>query len=427
MSSNPFVNAMSQLDKAAKIIGLEEGIKNKLSEPQNFFKVEIPVPMDDGVEKVFTGFRIQYNDARGPFKGGIRYHPGVTEDEVKALSFWMTMKCAVVGIPLGGGKGGVIVNPKELSKGELERLSRGYIQKLYTHLGPWTDVPAPDVYTTPEIMGWMLDEYEKLAGYHAPGFITGKPLSIGGSAGRGFSTAQGGVYVLNKALEKLGKKPQETTVAIQGFGNAGSHMAKILHSLGYKIVALSDSKGGVYNKEGIDVAKAEQIKMAGGMLGCYCLGSVCSLEDMPEDGPCHKVSNEEILELDVDVLIPAALENQITADNAPRVKAKIIAELANGPTTPEADEILFQKGVLLIPDILTNAGGVTVSYFEQVQNAANYYWTEEEVLVKLKKIMDDSFEAVWEKKEKYHVDMRTGAFALAVERVAQAMKDRGRA
>lgn len=424
--SSPFENAMAQLQKAADIIKLDKNIHEKLKVPQNFFRAEIKIKMDDGSEKTFTGFRSQYNDARGPFKGGIRYHQNVTEDEVKALSFWMTMKCSVVGLPLGGGKGGVIVNPKELSVGELERLSRGYIQKFYEHLGPTKDVPAPDVYTTPQIMGWMLDEYEKLVGEHAPGFITGKPLSLGGSAGRGFATAQGGVYVLNKALEKLGKKPKETTVAIQGFGNAGSFMAKILHSLGYKIVAVSDSKGGVYNKDGLDPQKIDDLKQKGGMLGCYCFGSVCSLEQMPTTGACRAVSNEEILELDVDVLVPAALENQITAKNAPNVKAKIVAELANGPTAPEADEILSKNGVLVIPDVLTNAGGVTVSYFEQVQNAYNYYWTEEEVLAKLKKIMDDSFEAVWRNKEKYGVDMRAGAFILSVERVAQAMKDRGR-
>ncbi|MBU0546482.1 Glu/Leu/Phe/Val dehydrogenase [Patescibacteria group bacterium] len=426
MSQNAFTNAMAQLEKAVKILNLDENIFEQLKQPQRILTVSIPVKMDSGKIKTFTGYRVQYNNARGPFKGGIRYHWNVNEDEVKALAFWMTMKCATVGIPLGGGKGGVIVNPKELSSGELERLSRGYVRALYKYVGSDQDVPAPDVYTTPQIMGWMLDEFEKMTGGHAPGFITGKPLSVGGSEGRGFSTAQGGVYALEQAVQKKGLNPQGTTVAIQGFGNAGSHMARILNKKGYKIVAVSDSKGGVYNQDGIDPAKAEEIKKGGGMLGCYCLGSVCSLDKMPKDGKCRFVSNEELLELDVDVLVPAALENQITVDNAEKIKAKIIAELANGPTTPEADEILFKKGVLLVPDILTNAGGVTVSYFEQVQNSYNYYWTENDVLEQLKKIMEDSFEAVWQRKEKYNVDMRTAAFVLAVERVAQAMKDRGR-
>lgn len=410
MSQSAFQNAMAQLEKAVKILGLEQNIYAQLQVPQRSLKVSIPVKMDNGVVKVFEGFRIQYNNARGPFKGGIRYHWNVSEDEVKALSFWMTMKCSTVGIPLGGGKGGIIVNPKELSVGELERLSRGYIRAIYKYVGPDQDVPAPDVYTTPQIMGWMLDEYEKITGHHAPGFITGKPLSIGGSAVRGFSTAQGGVYILEKAVEKLGLDRKNTTVAVQGFGNAGSYMAKILHEMGYKIAAVSDSKGGIYNEAGFDPKEVEKNKKTGGTVS------------FPG---ARQVTNEELLELNVDVLIPAALENQITAENAPRIKAKIVAELANGPTTPEADEILFKNGVLLVPDVLTNAGGVTVSYFEQVQNTYNYYWTEEEVLEKLKKIMNDSFDAVWERKEKFGVDMRTAAFVLAVDRVAMAMRDRG--
>lgn len=410
MSQSAFQNAMAQLEKAVKILGLEENIYAQLKQPVRLLTVSIPVKMDDGKVKVFTGYRSQYNNARGPFKGGIRYHWNVSEDEVKALSFWMTMKCSTVGIPLGGGKGGIIVNPKELSVGELERLSRGYIRAIYKYVGPDQDVPAPDVYTTPQIMGWMLDEFEKITGHHAPGFITGKPLSIGGSAGRGFSTAQGGVYVLEQAVQKLGLNPQGTTVAIQGFGNAGSYMAKILHTAGYKIVAVSDSKGGIYNEAGLDPVQVEEAKKTNGILSA---------------SGARAVTNEELLELAVDVLVPAALENQITAENAPRVKAKIVAELANGPTTPEADEILFKNGVLLVPDILTNAGGVTVSYFEQVQNTYNYYWTEKDVLEQLKKIMEDSFNAVWEKKEKHKIDMRTGAFVLAVDRVAQAMRDRG--
>lgn len=426
MSNSAFENALAQLGVAAKILEMSPEANKALSAPDRVHQAQITVKMDNGTEKIFTAFRSQYNDALGPYKGGIRFHPNVSEDEVKALSFWMMVKCAAVGLPLGGGKGGVIVNPKELSPGEIERLSRAYINAFYKHLGPTKDVPAPDVYTTPEIMGWMLDEYEKLTGTHAPGMITGKPLALGGSRGRGSATAQGGVFVLQELMKKLGKKPEETTVAIQGFGNAGSYMAKILHGLGYKIVAISDSQGGVFNEEGIDPQKAEKLKKSGGQLGCYCVGTVCTLEQMPSAGPCRAISNAELLELAVDVLVPAALENQITAENAPRIKAKIIAELANGPTTPEADDILFAKGVLVIPDVLTNAGGVTVSYFEQVQNASNYYWTEAEVLEKLRKIMVDAFDAVWATKEKYTIKMRTAAFVLALERVVAGMQARGR-
>lgn len=408
---NPFENAMKQLDMAATIMNLDKNIHAILQAPKRVLTVSIPVKMDNGETKVFTAFRSQFNDALGPFKGGIRYHWNVSLDEVKALSFWMTMKCAVVGIPLGGGKGGIIVNPKELSEGELERLSRGYIRQIYKYIGPTQDVPAPDVYTTPQIMAWMLDEYEKLVGEHAPGMITGKPLSIGGSAGRGFSTAQGGVYVLREAVKKMGWNPSETTVAVQGFGNAGSFMAKILHADGYKIVAASDSKGGVKNMNGLDIKALDEHKEKTGSV----VGFVGS----------ESVSNEELLEMNVHVLVPAALENVITGENASRVQAKMIVELANGPVTPEADEILHGNKILFVPDILSNAGGVTVSYFEQVQNASNYYWTEEEVLEKLERIMVRAFNEVWETKEKYGINMRTAAFVRAVERVSEAMKVKG--
>jgi glutamate dehydrogenase/leucine dehydrogenase len=414
---NPFENAQTQLEKAAKIINLDKNIHELLRQPKRVLTVSIPVKMDNGDIRVFTGFRSQFNDALGPFKGGIRYHPGVTLDEVKALSFWMTMKCSVVGIPLGGGKGGIIVDPKILSEGELERLSRGYIDAIYKYLGPTQDVPAPDVYTTPQIMAWMLDEYEKLLGEHAPGMITGKPLVLGGSAGRGFSTAQGGVYVLREAVKKMGWNPAEVTVAIQGFGNAGSHMAQILEREGYCIIATSDSKGAICCQSSSDSVKnklnieaLEKHKLATGSVQNF-VGT-------------KNISNDELLELSVDILIPAALENVITSENASRVKAKMIVELANGPVTPDADEILHAKGILCVPDILANAGGVTVSYFEQVQNAMNYYWEEKEVLEKLEKIMVESFNAVWDTKTKYNVDMRTAAFVKAVERVAEAIKAR---
>lgn len=410
---SPFDNAMKQLEKAAQTMQLDPAVHTMLKQPKRVFTVSVPVKMDDGSVQVFQAFRSQFNDALGPFKGGIRYHQDVTLDEVKALSFWMTMKCATVGLPLGGGKGGIIVDPKQLSEGELERLSRGYIRQIYKYLGPTQDVPAPDVYTTPQIMAWMLDEYEKLVGEKAPGMITGKPLTIGGSAGRGFSTAQGGVYCLREAAIKLGMTPSETTIAVQGFGNAGSFMAKILARAGYKIVAVSDSKGAIVTEDmsALDLTLVEEHKTQTGSVLHY---------------PGTKtITNEQLLELGVDILIPAALENVITEKNAGNIKATLIVELANGPVTPEADELLHQKGILSVPDILANAGGVTVSYFEQVQNAMNYYWTEDEVLEKLEKIMVTAFSEIWVIKEKYGTDMRTAAFVHALERVTEGMKVRG--
>ena len=414
--NNPFDNAMAQLDKAAKIIDLDPNLHRVLQFPDRFVTVSIPVKMDDGSTKVFAGYRSQYNNTLGVYKGGIRYHPDVTKDEVKALSFWMAIKCATVNIPLGGGKGGVIVHPKDLSEGELERLSRGYMQKMWPVLGSDKDVPAPDVYTNATIMNWMRDEYEKMVGKKDPGVITGKPVSEGGSEGRSFATAQGGVYCTIELAKKMNLKPEETTVAIQGFGNAGSYMAKILHKLGYKIVAVSDSKGGIYRKEGLDPESVDKVKQETRELkAVYCEGSVCS------DVEHEKISNRQLLELDVDILVPAALENQITTDNADDIKAKAIVELANGPTTPEADEILQQKGIVVVPDVLANAGGVTVSYFEWDQNVKGEHWSEAEVLEKLEKIMVPAFDDVWETKEKYNIDMRTAAFVRAVERITEGM------
>lgn len=417
-----FVNCLSQLDKAAKVINLDKNIHEILKNPDKILTVYIPVKMDDGEIKVFTGYRSQYNNALGPYKGGIRYHPNVSLDEVMALSFWMMIKCATVGIPMGGGKGGVIVNPKDLSEGELERLSRGYIQKIWREIGSDKDVPAPDVYTNAKIMAWMRNEYEKLSGHSDPGVVTGKPIADGGSEGRESATGQGGAYCARELVKKMGWEGKQITVAVQGFGNVGGYVAKILHKMGFKIVALSDSQGGVFNEDGVDPYKAEKIKKAGGMLGCYCLGSVCTLNQISKDGPCRFISNEEILELDVDILVPAALENQIRADNAPRVKAKAIMEMANGPTTPEADEILKAKGITVVPDVLANAGGVTVSCFEWEQNLKNEHWTEVEVLKKLEEKMTGAFAEIWEMKEKHGVDMRTAAFALAIDRVAKAIR-----
>ena len=354
MSESAFQNAMTQLSHAAKLINLEKDILIQLQQPERLITIAIPVKMDTGEIKIFIGYRSQFNNALGPYKGGIRYHPQVCEDEVKALSFWMMVKCAAVNIPMGGGKGGVIVNPKELSVGEIERLSRGYIQKIWRYIGSNQDVPAPDVYTTPQIMAWMRDEFEKLVGHVDPGVITGKPLDQGGSEARGYSTAQGGVYMVRELAHKMKMEPTKTSVAIQGFGNAGAHMADLLFKMGFKIVAASDSKGGVYNEAGLNVPDLTKYKEA--------KGSVVSFVG------AKNVSNEELLELPVDILVPAALENQITAQNADKIKAKAIVELANGPTTPEADEILKNRGVELVPDVLANAGGVTVSYFEWDQN-----------------------------------------------------------
>lgn len=409
--NNPFENALTQLGRAASVMKLDSRIHEKLKTPQQVHKSEIAVEMDNGETKNFTAYRSQYNDALGPFKGGIRYHWNVTEDEVKALSFWMTMKCSVVGLPLGGAKGGIIVNPKELSETELEKLSRAYVRAFYKHLGPTKDVPAPDVYTNGQIMAWMLDEYEKLVGEHAPGMITGKPLCLGGSRGRDKATAQGGVFVLLEAVKKMGMNPNETTVAIQGFGNAGAHMAELLSVAGFKIMAVSDSKGAIKSNDALNIDELSKHKETTGNIAGFI--------------ETETITNEELLELPVDILVPAALENQITSENAGRVKAKMIVELANGPTTPEADEILFKNNVTVVPDILANAGGVTVSYFEQVQNASNYYWEDDEVMTKLKKIMIAGFNDVWSRHEKYSVDLRTAAFVTALERVSAGMKARG--
>ncbi|HSR88854.1 MAG TPA: Glu/Leu/Phe/Val dehydrogenase [Candidatus Udaeobacter sp.] len=408
INNDPFLGALKQLEKLKNLVNLEDNIYEQLKSPQKFLEVSIPVKMDNGKIKVFKGFRSQFNNARGPYKGGIRFHPQVNESEVKALSMWMALKTAVVGIPLGGGKGGVIVNPKELSAAELEKLSRGYIAAIYKLIGPTVDVPAPDVYTDPKIMGWMLDEYEKLTGGGNPGVITGKPLSIGGSKARGYSTAQGGFYALQEAVKKINLA--NLRVAVQGFGNAGATMAKIVAENGYKVVAVSDSKGGIYQADGLEIEKLFAHKESS--------GSVVNFAGSTNIG-------EDILSQDVDVLVLAALENSITADNANKIKAKLIIELANGPITQEGDEVLTKAGVVVVPDILANAGGVAVSYFEQVQNAYGYYWEEADVLEKLEKIMISSFAEVWNRKEKYNSDMRMGAYALAIERIAQAIKDRG--
>ncbi len=409
---NPFTIAQRQLDEAAEILKLDPATHEMLRWPMRELHFTIPVRMDDGSVKVFHGFRVQYNDARGPAKGGIRFHPEETIDTVRALAAWMTWKTAVVNIPLGGGKGGVICNPKEMSMGELERLSRGYMRVAARLIGERRDVPAPDVYTTPQIMAWMMDEYEVIREEHIPGIITGKPLEVGGSQGRGYATAMGGIYTVREAAKVLGIETKGATAAIQGYGNAGSfaHMLGV-NVLGLKVVAVSDSKGGIYNPDGLDYDAVMAHKKS--------TGSVVGFPGTKE------ISNEYLLEMDVDVLFPSALEEVITEANASNIKAKIVAELANGPTTPEADLILHKNGVFVIPDFLCNAGGVTVSYFEQVQNAYNYYWSEDEVNAKLDAVMTKAFHDVDQMAKAKGVHNRMAAYLVSVDRVVRAMKLRG--
>jgi len=419
-SADVFQNALRQLAHAYKYIDVSNDAKAVLAQPKRILEVAIPVRMDDGSLQVFTGYRIQYSDARGPAKGGIRYHPGVNLSEVKALSFWMTIKCAVADIPYGGSKGGIIVDPKKLSKHELERLSRGYIRAVADVIGPDRDVPAPDVYTNPLIMGWMADEFSTITRQHQPAVITGKPLALGGSQGRETATAKGAFYVLMEAVKVREMTPKETTVAIQGFGNAGSYLAQMLHKEGFKVVAVSDSKGGIYDKEGLDPEAVARVKRGKGSLnGVYREGSVSWGKDHEE------ISNEELLALPVDILIPAALENVITKENAAKVKAKIVLEVANGPTTPEADEILHKNKVLVIPDVLANSGGVTVSYFEWVQNRQGYYWSEEEVFEKLEKYIVPAFHTIYEAMQEHKSTMRDAAFVLAIKRIVAAIEAKG--
>lgn len=409
---NPFEIAQLQLDRAAKKLNLDPNVHRFLREPMREMHVSLPVKMDDGKLKIFKGFRVQYNDARGPNKGGIRFHPDETIDTVRALSAWMTWKCAVVDIPLGGGKGGVICNPKEMSDGELERLSRAYIDAIGRFIGPEKDVPAPDVYTNPQTMAWMMDEYSKLRGHYTPGVITGKPIPVGGSLGRGDATARGAMYTIREAANHLGIDLSKAKVAIQGFGNAGYFAAILAAELfGSKVVAVSDSKGGIMMESGFDAEAVSAYKTKTG-----------SVVGFPGSKP---ISNEELLEMDVDVLLPSALENVITKKNANNIKAKIVGELANGPTDPDADDILYRKGVFVIPDFLCNAGGVTVSYFEWVQNLNSYYWEEDEVHVKLDRKMTKAFADVLAMSLEYKTDMRTAAYMVSVQRVAEAMKLRG--
>jgi glutamate dehydrogenase (NAD(P)+) len=409
---NPFVTAQRQVDICAKYLKLDAGTTEILKHPKRELTVNFPVRMDNGTYRVFTGFRVQYNMARGPTKGGIRYHPQVSLDEVRALAAWMTWKCAVVSLPYGGAKGGVICDPKSMSKGELERMTRRFATEILPIIGPEIDVPAPDVYTDSQTMAWIMDTYSMQKGYSVPGVVTGKPISIGGSEGRGEATGRGCMYVIREAAKDLGLKTKGATVAVQGFGNAGSVAATLVNKeLGSKIIAVSDSKGGIMNKSGLDPVAVEKFKQQKGTVVGFP-GS-------------QKISNEELLKLECDVLIPAALENQIMKENAGDIRAKIVAEAANGPTTPEADEILYKNKVVVLPDVLANAGGVTVSYFEWVQDLQGYFWDVGDVNTRLEKVMSTSYRGVADTAKKHGVHNRTAAYIVAVGRVVEAMRIRG--
>ncbi len=408
---NPWQVAQRQFDLAAEKLNLDPGLRRVLREPRRELTVHFPVHMDDGSVQVFTGFRVQHNLGRGPAKGGIRYHQDVSLDEVKALSMWMTWKCAVVGIPYGGGKGGVIVDPKKLSLKELEGLTRRFATEISVLIGPERDIPAPDVNTNSQTMAWIMDTYSMHVGYTVPGVVTGKPISLGGSEGRNEATARGAVYCIVEAADHLGMDLRKSTVAIQGFGNAGSIAAQLMAAEGSRIVAVSDSTGGIHRAEGLDVERVIAWKKEHG-----------TVQGFPGS---RDISNMEVLATECDILIPAALENQITAKNADDVKARIVAEAANGPTTPDADERLYERGIFLIPDILCNAGGVTVSYFEWVQDLNRDHWTEEVVNDKLKVIMVKAFHEVLRLAQSNEVNNRVGAYLLAVDRVAAATALRG--
>jgi len=431
--------AQRQLRKVTAMMKLDADISESLRYPQRELTVNFPVRMDDGNVKIFTGYRVQYNNARGPYKGGIRYHPGVSLDEVRALAAWMTWKTAVVGVPFGGAKGGVICNPKEMSQGELERLTRRFTTEISMMIGPDKDIPAPDVYTNPQVMAWIMDTYSMNKGFSVLGSVTGKPLEVGGSLGREEATGRGCMLVAREALKRLNYKiiPPEVwqkegyrdmedercrdqgtgyrvdgaTVAIQGFGNVGSVAAKLFQRKGARIVAVSDSKGGIFSKEGFDIFEVIEHKAR--------TGNVLDFDNS------ERLEPDEILEVGCDILVPAALENQLTEANVDEIKAKVVVEGANGPTTLEADQILYEKGIMVIPDILANAGGVTVSYFEWVQGLQSYFWSEREVNCKLRDIMVRAFDEIYQTSKTHNVDMRTGAYLVAVKRVAEAIRIRG--
>jgi len=411
VSENPYEIAQRQFDIAAKYLDLKAGIKAKLRLPKRELSVNFPVKMDDGSIQMFAGHRVQHSLARGPAKGGIRYHPDVTLDEVRALAMWMTWKCAVVGIPYGGAKGGVVCNPKVMSERELERLTRRYTSEISMFIGPESDIPAPDVNTTPQTMAWIMDTYSMTKGYSVPAVVTGKPIEIGGSLGRREATGRGVMFTTRDALQHLGMPIEGARVVVQGFGNVGAIGAQLLQELGCTIIAVSDSQGGIYNPKGLDAVDVKRHKAETRTVVGY--------------PGTDKITNEELLELDCDVLVPAALENEITRENADRIKARVISEGANGPTTPEADAILFDKGIFVVPDVLANAGGVTVSYFEWVQGLQSFFWSEEEVNENLEKIMVKAFQDVLTISQQKKVDMRIAAYILAIDRVSTATLLRG--
>ncbi|MFD5852489.1 MULTISPECIES: Glu/Leu/Phe/Val family dehydrogenase [Cytobacillus] len=409
-SLNLFTSTQVVIKEALNKLGYADEMYELLKEPLRMLTVRIPIRMDDGSTKIFTGYRSQHNDAVGPTKGGVRFHPEVNEDEVKALSMWMSLKCGIVDLPYGGGKGGIICDPRSMSMGELERLSRGYVRAISQIVGPTKDIPAPDVYTNSQIMAWMMDEYSRLREYDSPGFITGKPLVLGGSQGREKATAQGVVICIEEAAKKRGISIEGARVAVQGFGNAGSFLAKFMHDAGAKVVAISDAYGALYDPNGLDIDYLLDRRDS--------FGTVTTLFD-------NTLTNEELLELDCDILVPAAVSNQITAANAHNIKASIIVEAANGPTTLEATKILSDRGILLVPDVLASSGGVTVSYFEWVQNNQGYYWTEEEVTEKLKKVLVQAFDNVYQTSQQRKVNMRLAAYMVGARKMSEASRFRG--
>ncbi|MBI2652692.1 Glu/Leu/Phe/Val dehydrogenase [Candidatus Woesearchaeota archaeon] len=408
---NVCINCYNQVDKVAKVLKLGQAELDILTIPKRILTFSFPVKLDSGDIRYFTGHRVQFNDARGPTKGGIRFHPEVNLEEIKTLAFLMTLKCAVVNLPYGGAKGGVMIEPKRFSEAELERISRGYIREINSFIGPDIDIPAPDVNTDAKIMAWMLDEYEKLKGGHAPGVITGKPIALGGSKAREFSTSMGGAYVLQEFADSFKIKLKKASIAVQGFGNVGMNIARILHEWGYKVIAVSDSKAGIYNPKGLNIKDVIAHKNKTGYLSKF--------------KNAKEISNETLLELKADVLVPAALEDQITKKNANNIKAKFILEMANRPITPEADDILLEKNILVIPDILANSGGVVVSYFEWVQNSMNYYWSEKEVLEKLKTYMTDAVKELSKVCTDFKCDLRKSLYINAIKKILEAERLRG--
>ncbi|MGC4379168.1 Glu/Leu/Phe/Val dehydrogenase [Fictibacillus sp. Mic-4] len=405
-----FESTQSVIQEALNKLGYSNEMFELLKEPLRMLTVRIPVRMDDGTVKVFTGYRSQHNDSTGPTKGGVRFHPEVNENEVKALSIWMSLKCGIVDLPYGGGKGGIICDPRSMSFSELERLSRGYVRAISQLVGPTKDIPAPDVFTNSQIMAWMMDEYSRIREFDSPGFITGKPLVLGGSHGRETATASGVTLCIEEAAKKKGIKLEGARVVVQGFGNAGSYLAKFMHDAGAKVVGISDAYGALYDPDGLDIDYLLERRDS--------FGTVTKLFK-------DTITNKELLELDCDILVPAAISNQITAENAHLIKAPIVVEAANGPTTLEATKILTERGVLLVPDVLASAGGVTVSYFEWVQNNQGYYWTEEEVAVRLRKVMVESFEKIYETAQIHKVDMRLAAYMVGIRKMAEASRFRG--